>query len=318
MLARRRPIAGSPARSWCCGILQVDAHAHHQVGALFRAEEVARRELGALADVLDGAGEDAAGQRIDVHLGALADARLADVALGHEEIDVGPIDRAQRRDRAARAQDLAGLGVGVQDRAVHRRAQHVVAEARVGERERGAGGVEARLRRADLLAARAGARDRQPLLGGLALGGRARQRSLGVVELLRRRCAGGAQRARALRGVARGGLGGLRGAQLGLGGADLLAARARLHQVQLRLRRRDLRRLAVALRALERVVEPREDLAGAHDLPAPNVQRRQPPRQLEAEHALVDLDHALQLVARRSGAARSRPARPSASSPRRP
>ena len=107
------------------------------------------------------------------------------------------------------------------------------------------------------------------------------------------------QRARALRGVARGGLGGLRGAQVGLGGADLLAARACLHQVQLRLRRRDLRRLAVALRALERVVEPREDLAGAHDLPAPHLERRQPPRQLEAEHALVDLDHALQLVARR-------------------
>src|SRR5882724_428011 len=66
-------------------IIDSDSNPHHQVHALSLAEQVARRELGFAADVLDARIEDLR-RRVDARLAPSSDANAAEVAFRHEHV----------------------------------------------------------------------------------------------------------------------------------------------------------------------------------------------------------------------------------------
>ena len=113
----------------------------------------------------------------------------------------------------------------------------------------------------------------------------------------------------------------LGGAELCLHGANFLRTAARAHQRDRRLRGRGFGLPALAGGALERVVERRQLLTGAHRSPSLHLQLREPSANLEAEIALVELDDALvrvrmflfRLTPRRQGEPPRRRARPTGS-----
>lgn len=132
-----------------------------------RTSNVTSRTATSSPKRLDRAGDRRRG-RVGAHLRLRADADPAHVGLRDEYLDVRMRDVGDRRDRHPRRGELTRLDVRVEHDARLRRLRREQRETRVGQPERGRGGLGPRLRAFDLLT-RAVLEHREPLLERLSL-----------------------------------------------------------------------------------------------------------------------------------------------------
>src|SRR3954469_1656536 len=284
---------------WRAGVEQLlrvvdrDADADDQGLPLLRAEEEAGRELGRTTDVLDDSRQQLA-SRVDPHGRLSADAYAVEVLLGDEHVEVRAVRFAQDYGRGAGRHDLARLGGRVEDGAGHRRVEDEPIEARIGSSESRPSGVVAGLRHAQLLGARSTPLRGQTFLERFPLGAGACRLSVHLVEFRLGHHVLSAKSARAGELLLDVALRGARGAKLRLGGPQVFAAGPFADEIELSAGGLDVLLARVALRALHPVVEDGEHLSGLDPLAAMNDDPRDPPRDLEPELPLVQLDHPLQ------------------------